>query len=355
MNKYKKIIKVTPMVFVLSTAILASPGHSLAAVQSTVQSQQDNSIKGYKLQNGKLSPVYESSFSQKPAAVNPLQVPEAPDNPKEDFPLKGESKDEIGKPLTDYVYINVVSHVEKSELTMSSDLYQGKYKILKPDGSSEMQFPFKAGTVRPGDVLYIVAIPKDDPILSDTTLERKTSYQRVSQDIIEQSGTYHYGQNVSTGITNETAWNFALTLGASYTATAGGGPLPASASYTLSASLETSFGTKHTVSSEKTITKNVTFGPALASYKYPNYKVAVYQVKSTYTVKPGKKLSDWLKYQNTPLSKRTDNDPNIPKEMLEIWEKPLEGIEHKIQSEFTYNEDDLYFTRTKGAGTYISN
>lgn len=314
MNKYKKSLRIVPLVGVLSTTIMFAPSTSLAAEQPTAQAQQINDIKGYIIKNGVSTPVYNHASSNAKSqnlSVTQDGLPILSSNPNDPIPAKGKTITEVGIP--------------GKVLTMMKDNVFLSIDYSNPDKVTMSQW---ATTWDEGQVLTNeVNNPEWKTLLQDSKLIRTSTYELSKSNLLDRSASYQYRTSETTGISNEESKNFAFTIGASYSGTVGGGVLPASATATYSASLEASFGTRTTITSEKSIDETFGFEKAMSSYQYPNYRTAVYQLKSTYKFIPGPTLEKFLAKQGRTLP--TD--------------------------QFTYNEEELYVTRTPGSGTYTVN
>lgn len=335
MNKYKKTLRIAPLVGVLSTTMLFAPGTSFAAEQPTSQAQQVSNIKGYIIQNGTSTPVLNTQ-----SEVQGTPLPVLPENPYSLTPQEGKIKSDIGKPGK-WIYFNKPVHikfqthlsreeVEKEELKaslimdeqMSGQEQNSSFSIRQVNGSDPTLFEVEMVTDRLSTKITEISYLKD--IIEGTKLIRDTQYKLLSNDIMDRSFVEDYSVSESAGLTNEDSKNFALTIGASYSGTVGGGVLPASATATYSASLEASFGTRTTVSSEKTVSKTFRPNPTISSYKQDDYVIAIYQLHSTYKLQPGSKLQQIL----------DENAASV------------------AASKADYKEEQLYATRTPGSGTY---
>lgn len=301
-----------PLVGVLSTTMLFASGTSFAAEQPTTQAQQVNDIKGYIIKNGVSTPVYNHTASH--AKLQNLSViqdrlPVLSSNPNDPAPSEGKAITEVGTP-------GKVLTTNHGPTFFTLDFRNPKKVIQKLWDS-----------VSPISATWEITDPEMQNLLTDSKLIRTSTYTLSKTNILDRSASYQYRTSETAGISNEESQNFAFTIGASYSATAGGGVIPASATVTYSASLEASFGTRTTITSEKSIDETFGFEKAMSSYQYPNYRTAVYQLKSTYKLIPGPTLEKYLK----------DHGYTLPAD------------------QFTYNEDELYVTRTPGSGTYTVN
>ncbi|MED3329087.1 hypothetical protein P4409_18650 [Bacillus thuringiensis] len=315
MNKYKKTLRIAPLVGVLSTTILFAPGTSFAAEKPTAQTQQVNDIKGYIIKNGVSIPVYNHTSShaksQNLSVTQDDGLPVLSSNPNDPVLSEGKTITEVGIP--------------GKILTTNKD---HSFWTLDYSNPNEVVGKIWDSNWTPG---YFLTTQYTNPmmlnLLKGSKLIRTSTFKLSKSNILDRSASYQYRTTETTGISEEESKNFAFTIGASYSATAGGGVLPASATATYSASLEGSFGTRTTITSEKAIDETFSFEKAMSSYQYSNYRTAVYQLHSTYTFVPGPNLEEYLKNSGETLPAK----------------------------QFTYNEDELFVTRTPGSGTYTVN
>ncbi|CAI8883724.1 MULTISPECIES: hypothetical protein [Bacillus] len=277
MNRIKKII---PAAFVLSTALFVAPGFSSAAT--------DTSTKV-----GNLPVVISSQEGKAPmtaaqVAKNGTQLPYIPTGPYEEFPNEWHVSTEDGK-LIDYVYVDKVAKSNGARVYGITGNANDKYKIIKADGNWLKDGESYEKTGNKGDVLYTIAIPKNDPILEDTKLKKEVNWKLIDSNVVDKNSGYHWSKAVTSGVSHN------VTVGLSYTI---GMEVGLEGIAKVNQSLTASFGYGVTLNSESTVTKTFDFNPKPTDYAYDQYRTALYQQVATYSVIPGGKLQKWMSDQN---------------------------------------------------------
>ncbi|MBD5798237.1 hypothetical protein BHU24_27595 [Bacillus pseudomycoides] len=272
MNRIKKII---PAAFVLSAALFVAPGFSSADTNTTTKV-------------GSLPIVVDSQGSKTPmtaaqAAKNGTQLPYIPTGPYEAFPNEWHVSTEDGK-LIDYVYVDVVAKSNGARVYGLKMDANSKHKILKADGTWLKVGEEYEKTGNKGEVLYTIAIPKNDPILEDTKLKKEVNWKLIDSNIVDKNSGYHWSKAVTSGISHN------VTVGLSYTI---GMEVGLEGVAKVNQSLTASFGYGVTLNSESTVTKTFDFNPK-TDYAYDQYRTALYQQVATYSVIPGEKLQKWM-------------------------------------------------------------
>ncbi|AIK35289.1 hypothetical protein BG07_5785 (plasmid) [Bacillus pseudomycoides] len=277
----KRMKKIIPAAFVLSSALFVAPGFSSAAT--------DTSTKV-----GSLPIVVDSQGPKAPmtaeqVAANGTQLPYIPTGPYEEFPKEWHVSTEDGA-LIDYVYVDVVAN--ENAVTINNVIRYKDYKILKADGTWLQDGESYSKTANKGEVLYSIAIPKTNPALADTKLKKKMSWKLIDSNVIDKNSGYHWSKSVTSGMSHN------VTVGLSYTI---GMEVGLEGIAKVNQSLTASFGYGITLNSEETVTKTFDFNPK-PEYAYDQYRTALYQQVANYSVAPGAGLQNWM-------SNWENNDP----------------------------------------------
>ncbi|WJE55905.1 hypothetical protein QRE66_29505 (plasmid) [Bacillus cereus] len=269
----KRMKKIIPAAFVLSSALFVAPGFSSADTNTT--------------NVGNLPIVVDSQGPKAPmtaeqVAANGTQLPYIPTGPYEEFPKEWHVSTEDGA-LIDYVYVDVVANDNGVSLSGLKNIYRD-YKILKADGTWLQDGESYSKTGNKGDVLYSIAIPKTNPALADTKLKKKMSWKLIDSNVIDKNSGYHWSKSVTSGMSHN------VTVGLSYTI---GMEVGLEGIAKVNQSLTASFGYGITLNSEETVTKTFDFNPK-PDYAYDQYRTALYQQVANYSVAPGAGLQNWM-------------------------------------------------------------
>ncbi|HGE5783204.1 TPA: hypothetical protein ACGGHE_005317 [Bacillus pseudomycoides] len=309
----KRMKKIIPAAFVLSSALLVAPGFSSAATDTTNVGNLPVVISS---QEGK------APMSAEQVAQNGTQLPYVPTGPYEEFPGQWHVSTDEGK-LIDYAYVDVVAKGN----TSGDVLNLSGYKAVKPDGTW-----FKSGEKIPvagseGSVLYSIAIPKTDPVVADTKLKKELDWKLIDSNVIDENSGYHWSKAVTSGVSHNISVGLSQTIGME----AGFGDI-----VKMSASLTWSFGYQNTISEESTVTKTFDFNPK-SDYAYDQYRTALYQQVANYSVVPGAGLQKWM-------SDRTAND--LLNQMSNAFGKG-NAVEYKVKKSVDYPVDVLVALTSK--------
>ncbi|MGR3776022.1 hypothetical protein ACT1UG_09735 [Bacillus paramycoides] len=268
----KRMKKIIPAAFVLSTALFVAPGFSSADTNTTNVGNLPVVISA---QEGK------APMSAAQVAQNGTQLPYIPTGPYEEFPGQWHISTEDGK-LIDYVYVDVVAGGNN---TSGDEINLTGYKVVKPDGTwVEPGQKISSISGNKGDVLYSVAIPKTDPAAADTKLKKKLDWKLIDSNVVDKNSGYHWSKAVTSGVSHNISVGLSQTIGME----AGFGDV-----FKVSASLTWSFGYQNTISQENTVTKTFDFNPK-SDYAYDQYRTALYQQVANYSVVPGAGLQKWI-------------------------------------------------------------
>ncbi|MBD5799433.1 hypothetical protein [Bacillus pseudomycoides] len=311
----KRMKKVIPAAFVLSSALLVAPGFSSAATDTTNVGNLPVVISA---QEGKAPMTAEQ------VAANGTQLPYIPTGPYEEFPSQWHVSTEDGK-IIDYAYVDVVA--QQDNVSMDKIMKFSGYKYVKPDGTWIKDDENYAPKGNKGDVLYSIAIPKTDPIVADTKLKKDLSWKLIDSNVIDKNAGYHWSKAVTSGISHNISVGLSQTIGMEV------GFFDIAK---VSTSLTWSFGYQHTISEESTVTKTFDFNPKY-DYAYDQYRTALYQQVANYSVIPGTELQKWM-------SDRTANDPI--NQVLRMVGKG-NAYEYKVKKSVDYPVDVLVALTSK--------
>lgn len=272
-QKIKNITKVIPAAFVLSSALFVAPGFSSADTNTT--------------NVGNLPVVISSQEAKAPMTAEQAQqkgigIP-IPEDPYTPFAPEWEETVKDGA-VIDYVYVDVVANENGTSINGLQDIYPD-YRILKADGNWLPEGESYSKTANKGEVLYSIAIPKTNPVASDTKLTQKLSWKLIDSTLVNKDAGYDWGKDVTSGISHN------VTVGLSYTL---GMEVGLEGIATVNQSLTASFGYGVTLNSEETIRKEFHFNPKPADYPYGQYRTALYRQVANYSVVPGAELQKWM-------------------------------------------------------------
>jgi len=149
-----------------------------------------------------------------------------------------------------------------------------------------------------GEIKYKIGQDNILQTLFRNKLKREDVFQLKSHKLLPRPATYKYTEGVTYGVNTETAYSVGLTLGTKFTSSGEAKiPFVATAQFSLevSAELSATFNHKTTITHEDSTSEEITFpGVHNKSYKYSEYSIALYQLKTTYTFEPGETLQKIL-------------------------------------------------------------
>ncbi|MCM3737783.1 hypothetical protein M3215_18830 [Bacillus cytotoxicus] len=274
-QKIKKLTKVVPAAFVLSTALFAAPGFSSAATNTT---NVKNSPVVISAEEGKTSMTAEQGFP----------IPQAPVGPYQEFPYEAYSTTQYGN-LIDYVYVDL--YAKKSQTLSTKQLKDTPFLVVLPDGTrvDEVKSDYNLNFT-PGKLAYTIGISKEKfkEILSDTKLKKDIYWKLIDSNLVEKHNSYHWSQTVTSGLSKSNTLGFALTVGFE----AGFGD-----SVSFSTQLTTSFESNTTITNEISTMRTFDYNPK-PDYAYDIYRTALYQQVAKYSVQPGAKLNEFINSGN---------------------------------------------------------
>lgn len=330
----KKMLCTVPMIMALSTPAVISPITALAAEKTTTNTvSQVKSVKGYVYKNGVRSTVYENPGTQKSDAVPTTPgLPTLPADPLAGLPSEGTTVLETGD-MGDILYF-----AGDSEYKLSGGK-KAKY-YLKKLSNGEIEF----GGYDP-DTFQLVAHGnnKGNSITENalniqfpnnpnfknafdgkTKVKRETRYKLINSITQDSVSTGVYNHKLVSGVSTADQFGFSATLGWKVGTTIGGGILPASVTAEMSGSLSGTYGHTITVTSSEEVGRSVSVGKVdNPAYKYKQYRMAGYQLKSQYSVLPGSGLQAII-----------NQNPQLKSLASRVYE---------------YSENDLYVGVTPGS------
>ncbi|PHG62857.1 hypothetical protein [Bacillus toyonensis] len=316
--RYKKILTVTPAIFILSTSLMMSPVSSFAASPSIggviipiPTPTESSNVSGFLINKNGVIPVEQNQIvGSRSAVVTPeTPLPVLPENPYAPAPDEGTTIIALdnGTYPGQNIFLNESTNI--TAITGGVPLGDGLYSSMPQFGTS-----FRAA---------------DYPdLLKGTKLIKTTHYKKINQDTMDRSISESFTTSTTAGISQSVAMTAEIMLGMSATATGGGG-IPGVAYGEVSGTISASFGLSETnqksITEEHNVSKTFTINPAISSYKYDDFSVAVYQLISTYKVVPGPKLQAALDKAGVQLA----------------------------VNQFSQPEEQLYVKRTPGSGTFV--
>ena len=289
--KYKKIALIVPMLVMINTPAVFSPAVALAA-EPTTSISQNQTVLGYRIKDGIQTPIYPNgqpkikNFAQ---SGSPMPaVPTLPSDPNAAIPVQGEAVLETGE-MGNMLYFD-------GSAGTSTKNEKLKFYLLKKDNGTIEYGGYNPDTFE----LYPfnVQAPQDDygrPFDGNTKVKREVYYKKLGSGRQDNAFSYKFSEAIKHGVTTSNLFSFTGTVGWKLTVKAGGSVIPAEVTQEFSTSLSTMYSHTIAVSDEQTITNEVTIGPVNnASYSYPYYQTAVYQLMSSYTCNPGSGLQQFI-------------------------------------------------------------
>ncbi|OPA10898.1 hypothetical protein [Bacillus cereus] len=275
MKNGKKLALIVP----LSCAIVTGIGTNFVKTDvvhadSKVESQKPQispAIKGFMIKNGMQTPVY----ANQKANESEIPYPVLSNNPSQEAPDKGASSDLSGD------FGNII-YMKGSN---------GKYYYITANYTYNNvdAGQYDPKTLELYGAYYHTAVSGLNvaQLFDGLKLYKKTYYNLLNTNLLDDSASYSYTDSISSGMSDTTLWSLALSVGAKLTLKEGGGIFPAESTQELSTQLTSTFGQNSTVT--KQTSKSQNFGlPAVNSsdyaQKYSNYRAAVYQIHSEYSV-----------------------------------------------------------------------
>lgn len=277
----KRMKKIIPAAFVLSTALFVAPGFSSAATDTSTNV-------------GNLPVVISSQEAKAPMTAEQVErsglpIPQAPIGPYQEFPYEAYSSTQYGD-LIDYVYVDL--YAKKAQTLSTKQLKDMPFLVVLPDGTrvNEIKDDYNV-SFTPGKLAYTIGLSKETfkEILSDTKLKKDIYWKLIDSNIVDKNSGYHWSKSVTSGISKSNTLGFSLTVGFE----AGFGD-----SVSFSTELTTSFESNTTITDETSTTKTFDFNPK-PDYAYDQYRTALYQQVAKYSVQPGAKLQEFINNGNS--------------------------------------------------------
>ncbi|MBJ8031792.1 hypothetical protein JDS96_29090 [Bacillus cereus group sp. N21] len=301
----KKVAKVIPAAFVLSSALFVAPGFSSAATDTPTNV-------------GNLPVVISSQEAKAPmtaeqAEKDKLPIPKAPVGPYQEFPYEAYSTTQYGD-VIDYIFLDV--YPEKAMTVSTSKMFNSPDMItVLPDGTrtAEIKDHYNVD-LTPGKLAYSVGIAKNSELgkqfLSDTKLKKDIYWKLIDSNIVDKNSGYHWSKSVTSGLSKSNTVGFALTVGVE----AGLGD-----ALSFSTSLTTSFEHNTTITTEDSVVKTFDFNPRPDSV-HAQYRTALYQQLAKYSVQPGSQLQGlidtWNKAEDFPFQVKLKKEFTYPVDVI---------------------------------------
>ncbi|EJQ36470.1 hypothetical protein IEE_05367 [Bacillus cereus BAG5X1-1] len=332
-QKIKKIAKVMPAAFVLSTALFVAPGFSSAESAPSKSPKSERVMlvdgTGQKLASTQQTANFESLI--------PL-----PQGPNDLFPAKTSSFKKDGD-IVDYIYVDYYA---------TEDNYSNNYSInpedssifILPDNTVMSSSKEQVITLDNGKITEVKGTAFNG---SGSTLEVKNAKKGqylytlgYSKKQIEKMNTYGY--NLGAKVKSEYHWDLISQdlvgkhqgMSLAHTVTHGmSHQVQVGLSYTLgmevglegiakvNQSITASFGYTLGLSEERTETRTFIYNP-IPDYPYPYYRGAIYQGKVKYSVEPNEDLKQYLTSQRGIMYSGTEGkfkgEQELPVNMFAI-------------------------------------
>ncbi|MGX5634119.1 hypothetical protein [Bacillus thuringiensis] len=310
-RKYKQALLATVATMTLGVSTLGSTASAFAEEkktevqpQSSIQEKNVDSqvreIQGYLFKDDIKTPVYKKNAgTYYDRQQSDAAFPQLGSNPHDPIPKEGSAHSETGSIGSTLYFSKMTLHIGK-QTPDSFDVYaedENVYLEKNTDGSIE---------VGNYDPKTLIRTPKTETfdqsslknLFEGTTIKRDTSYQLKSSKVLPRTSSYKYTEGIKYGMTKEDAIGATLTIGAKMGGKAKAG-IPglgeAELSMEVSTQLAASYNHKISVTDEKTSSEEISFpGVNNTTYNYDEYAVALYQLQSTYTVKPSAALQKMI-------------------------------------------------------------
>ncbi|WP_410993201.1 hypothetical protein [Bacillus cereus] len=316
-RKYKQALLATVATMTLGVSTLGSTASAFAdekrteeqpqsSIQEKNSASQGREIQGYLLKDGVQTPVYKNAGTYYDSKQD-IAYPTLPSNPMGPIPTKGTVVTENASKSPTILYFSkfkIPAGLGVPEILVNrtfeniylEDLGNGRVKI----GSYNPKTLELKETIIAGGISIAIADFNmkggGDAYFSDTKTKQETAFELVagSSGVFPNIAGLKTIEGVKYGMSNEDSITAGLTLGVKAGAKAKAG-IPglgeAELSMEVSTQFQTSYGHKWNVSNELTKTKEMTFpGVKNKNYQYEYYALAQYQLRSTYTIKPGPSL-----------------------------------------------------------------
>ncbi|PFD32497.1 hypothetical protein CN285_27640 [Bacillus cereus] len=299
----KRMKKMIPAAFVLSTALFVAPGFSSADGSNTAPVREKVSLV-----NSSGQQLAETQQTNDFKSLIPL-----PNNPNDLFPTSTSSYVKDGN-IVDYVYIDRYAQETKEDIQGAYDVIQWNSIVVLPDGKVVHADEGKKITItkdgyeikddgfgglttvtvksfKSGQKLYTVGLSKEYientqnsgyPI--DAKVQSSYRWDLISQDLVGKNQGMSLAHTVRHGMSHEVQVGLSYTLGMEV-------GLEGIAS--VNQSITASFGYTFGMTSEVEETRTFYYNP-IPDYRYPYYRGAIYQGKVKYSVQPNEKFKEHI-------------------------------------------------------------
>ncbi|PEM68541.1 hypothetical protein [Bacillus pseudomycoides] len=299
----KRMKKMIPAAFVLSTALFVAPGFSSADGSNTAPVREKVSLV-----NSSGQQLAETQQTNDFKSLIPL-----PNNPNDLFPTSTSSYVKDGN-IVDYVYIDHYAQETKEDIYPADDALEWNNIIVLPDGKvvhadegkdititkdgyeikdNPPGYPttFKVRSFKAGQKLYTLGLSKDyiektknSGYLIDAKVKSSYRWDLISQDLVGKNQGMSLAHTVRHGMSHEVQVGLSYTLGMEV-------GLEGIAS--VNQSITASFGYTFGMTSEVEETRTFYYNP-ITDYRYPYYRGAIYQGKVKYSVEPNEKFKEYI-------------------------------------------------------------
>ncbi|PHE91717.1 hypothetical protein COF81_21430 [Bacillus pseudomycoides] len=343
----KRMKKMIPAAFVLSTALFVAPGFSSADGSNTAPVREKVSLV-----NSSGQQLTETQQTNDFKSLIPL-----PNNPNDLFPTSTSSYVKDGN-IVDYAYLSRNAQEDKQAAngsSIGSETLQWGSIVVLPDGkvvhaeeqkniyitkdgyriedipnAPEHYEPWEWGptsniiieSFNKGQKLYTIGLSKEYiqktqnrgyPI--DAKVKSSYRWDLISQDLVGKNQGMSLAHTVRHGMSHEVQVGLSYTLGMEV-----GLEGIASVNQSITASFGYTFGMTQEVEETRTFYYN-----PITDYRYPYYRGAIYQGKVKYSVEPNEKFKEFVNsdysygIHNIPGSKlQFQGEQEVPVNMFAI-------------------------------------
>ncbi|SDW56810.1 hypothetical protein SAMN05444487_104140 [Marininema mesophilum] len=345
MQNVKRKVFTGALALLLAASVSAGASSKAFAAQDGKGKLPEKYIQGYLVKDGKKTPVYSDSNKQKSDSKIPMSAEDGTSEYAANYPTLSADPyapaPQKGNTTTESAEIGNILYFD-GEGSINSDkdgTITGKYYLeKKPDGNVEMGLydpetlklhpsPLNAVRIAIGEEemvkKYGAAFAWSKAFDGTSKLKRETQFNLVKTSTADKAVTYNFKEDITHGVQTSDMFSFAFTVGYKFSVQEGV-PGVAQATEEISSSLTETYQHNISVTDQKTTSESFT-SPAVNNpdYKYPVYRGAGYQLKSTYTIIPGSGLSQLM--------------------------KDFSELGDLAKKQYQYNDDEMYFPLTPGS------
>ncbi|PGC22148.1 hypothetical protein COM11_26245 [Bacillus pseudomycoides] len=308
----KRMKKIIPAAFVLSTALFVAPGFSSADGSNTAPVREKVSLV-----NSSGQQLAETQQTNDFKSLIPL-----PNNPNDLFPTSTSSYVKDGN-IVDYVYLDSYAQETKENynfISYEQPLQWGNVVIL-PDGKIVHADEEKRVTItkdgykiedipgsmtqitvesfNKGQKLYTLGLSKEyfEKIKQygyplDAKVKSSYRWDLISQDLVGKNQGMSLAHTVRHGMSHEVQVGLSYTLGME---------VGLEGIATVNQSITASFGYTFGMTQEVEETRTFYYNP-ITDYRYPYYRGAIYQGKVKYSVEPNEAFKNAINEANSTFA-----------------------------------------------------